>query len=108
METHAHAGMLLPHPGNSPRAIEDVIALGSDVDSSGAVPVDWLNRPLEWPHSVPWIRRLVERLARQFLLVGSPVRQKPLSLFWPGLIPRHLFFLAMVRAHGFRRLLPPY
>ena len=29
-------------------------------------------------------------------------------LFWPGLIPRNLFFLSVVLAHGFRRLLPPY
>jgi hypothetical protein len=29
-------------------------------------------------------------------------------LFWPGLLPRNLLFLAAVLAHGFRRLLPPY
>ena len=32
----------------------------------------------------------------------------PVPLFWPGVIPRNLFFLAAVLAHRFRRGLPPY
>jgi ADP-ribosylglycohydrolase len=112
----------LRHPGDFRAAVEEVIALGGDADSTGAVvggiagatlgggsiPEDWLDGLLEWPRSVAWMRRLAERLARQFPVAGSPVRQEPLPLAWPGLIPRNLFFLAMVLAHGFRRLLPPY
>jgi ADP-ribosyl-[dinitrogen reductase] hydrolase len=112
----------LRHPGDFRQAVEEVIALGGDADSTGAVvggiagatrgaggiPVDWLNGLLEWPRSVAWMRRLAECLARQFPVDGSPARQKPLPLFWPGLLPRNLFFLAMVLAHVFRRLLPPY
>jgi ADP-ribosyl-[dinitrogen reductase] hydrolase len=103
-------------------AVEEVIALGGDADTTGAVvggiagatlgasniPADWIKRLLEWPRSVAWMRRLAERLARQFPVDGIPVRQKPLPLFWPGLIPRNLLFLAVVLTHGFRRLLPPY
>lgn len=112
----------LRNPRSFRQAVEEVIALGGDADSTGAVvggiagatlgaggiPADWLNGLLEWPRSVAWMRRLAERLARQFPVVGSPVRQKPLSLFWPGLIPRNFIFLFVVLAHAFRRLLPPY
>ena len=54
------------------------------------------------------VKRLAERLARQFPVAGEAVRQGPVPLFWPGLIPRNLLFLAVVLGHGFRRLLPPY
>ncbi len=67
-----------------------------------------VDRLWEWPRSAAWMRRLAERLARQFPAGGSPVRQKPLPPFRPGLIPRNLLFLAVVMVHGFRRLLPPY
>jgi ADP-ribosyl-[dinitrogen reductase] hydrolase len=112
----------LRHPGNFRQAVEEVIALGGDADSTGAVvggiagatlgadsiPGDWLKGLLEWPRSVIWMRRLAERLARQFPVGMNPVRQKPLPLFWPGLIPRNLFFLFVALTHAFRRLLPPY
>jgi len=32
----------------------------------------------------------------------------PVRYFWPGIAVRNLFFLAVVLAHGFRRLAPPY
>jgi ADP-ribosylglycohydrolase len=113
----------LRHPSDFKRAVEEVIALGGDADSTGAVVggiagalvgaggirVDWIDGLLEWPRSVAWMRRLAERLARQFTGVGSlPVRQKSLPLFWPAVIPRNLFFLTVVLVHGTRRLLPPY
>jgi ADP-ribosylglycohydrolase len=112
----------LRHPGDFRRAVEEVIALGGDADSTGAVvggiagatlgaggiPAEWLAGLLEWPRSVPWVRRLAERLALQFPSRGSSEKQRPLALFWPWLFPRNLFFLAVVLGHGFRRLLPPY
>jgi ADP-ribosylglycohydrolase len=112
----------LRHPGDFRQAVEEVVALGGDADSTGAVvggiagatlgaggiPAEWLTGLLEWPRSVAWMRRLAERLARQFPHGGSPARPGPLPLFWPGLVPRNLFFLSVVLAHGFRRLLPPY
>jgi ADP-ribosyl-[dinitrogen reductase] hydrolase len=112
----------LRHPGDFRQAVEEVIALGGDADSTGAtvggiagatlgaggIPAEWLDGLLEWPRSVTWMHRLAERLVQQFQAGGSPVRQGPLPLFWPGLVPRNLFFLSVVLAHGFRRLLPPY
>jgi ADP-ribosylglycohydrolase len=112
----------LRHPRDFRAAVEEVVTLGGDADSTGAVvggiagatvgaggiPAGWLDGLREWPRSVAWMRRLAERLARQFPAAGSAARQRPLPLFWPGLIPRNLLFLALVLGHGFRRLLPPY
>ena len=112
----------LRHPGDFRQAVEEVIALGGDADSTGAVvggivgatvgasgiPADWRDGLLEWPRTVAWMGLLAERLAQQFPATRSPARQKPLALFWPGLVPRNLLFLAVVLAHVFRRLLPPY
>jgi ADP-ribosyl-[dinitrogen reductase] hydrolase len=112
----------LRHHNDFRWAVEEVIALGGDADSTGAVgggiagatlgaaaiPAAWRDGLLEWPRSVAWMRRLAERLARQFPAGGRPVRQGPVPLFWPGLIARNVLFLAAVLAHGLRRLLPPY
>jgi ADP-ribosylglycohydrolase len=112
----------LRHQGEFRQAVEEVIALGGDTDSTGAgvgglagatggvgaIPVAWVDRLMEWPRSVVWMRQLSERLAHQLSGAGSPRRQAPLPLFWPGLLPRNLLFLAVVLSHGFRRLLPPY
>lgn len=76
----------LRHLGNYRQAVEEVIALGGDADSTGAIvgglagatlgaggiPVTWLQGLWEWPRSVAWMQRLAQRLARQFPVVGSP------------------------------------
>jgi ADP-ribosylglycohydrolase len=112
----------LRHPGDFRQAVTEVIALGGDTDSTAAVvggiagatvgvngiPVEWLTGLLEWPRSVAWMRALAERLAAQLADEGSAKHLGPLPLFWPGLLPRNVLFLAVVLAHGFRRLLPPY
>jgi ADP-ribosylglycohydrolase len=112
----------LRHPGDFREAVEEVIGLGGDADSTGAVvggivgatvgaggiPPDWVNCLFEWPRSAAWLRNLAGRLSDQFPSGGDPKSRGPLSLFWPGLVPRNLLFLAVVLAHGFRRLLPPY
>ena len=95
-------------------AVESVVLVGGDADTTGAVagalagatggasavPADWLDGIAEWPRSTAWVRRLAGRLA------DGPDR--PVPLFWPGLVVRNAVFLAVVLAHGFRRLLPPY
>jgi ADP-ribosyl-[dinitrogen reductase] hydrolase len=101
-------------PATCGAAIEAVVALGGDADTTGAIvgalvgattgssgiPPEWLAGMWEWPRSVRWMRRLAERLAAD----GS----SPLPLLWPGLILRNTLFLAVVLLHGLRRLLPPY
>jgi ADP-ribosyl-[dinitrogen reductase] hydrolase len=109
-------------PRDFRRAVEEVILLGGDTDTTGAVvgglvgtlvgesgiPAEWVAGLAEWPCSVGWIRQLADRLA-QFVEM-SPEQQppRPRPVFWPGLLARNLLFLLVVLAHGFRRLLPPY
>jgi ADP-ribosyl-[dinitrogen reductase] hydrolase len=102
-------------PADFRRAVETVIALGGDTDTTGAIvgaisgatvgaariPTAWLAGIVEWPRSLAWMRRLADRLA-------APAPQPPLPLFWPGLIVRNGVFLLLVLLHAFRRLLPPY
>lgn len=108
--------------GDFRSAVEEVIALGGDADSTGAIvggiagatlgagmiPREWLAGILESPRSIGWMRRLAERLGQQFPPSGSGVSQHPVPLFWPGLLPRNLLFFSVVLLHAFRRLLPPY
>jgi ADP-ribosylglycohydrolase len=112
----------LRHPNDFRQAVEEVIALGGDADSTGAIvggiagatvgaagiPEEWLRGLFEWPRSVAWMRSLADRLAKQFPRDGTADNQKPLPLFWPAILPRNLLFLSIVLLHGFRRLLPPY
>jgi ADP-ribosyl-[dinitrogen reductase] hydrolase len=113
-------------PGDFRRAVEKVIVLGGDADTTGAIvggmagatvgaggiPAEWIGGLLEWPRSVAWLRALAARLAEQFPGAGAAVRPTagdgPLPLFWPGLIPRNLLFVAVVFLHALRRALPPY
>ena len=112
----------LRHHGDFRSAVEEVIDLGGDTDSTAAIvggisgatvgvsgiPPEWINGILEWPRSVAWMRALASRLAIQFPAHDGPEFRGPQPLFWPGLIPRNLMFLVIVLMHGFRRLLPPY
>ncbi|MFB3881801.1 MAG: ADP-ribosylglycohydrolase family protein [Armatimonadota bacterium] len=107
----------LRYPKDFRQAVEEVILLGGDTDTTGAIvggmmgatlgasviPNDWLDRLAEWPRSTTWMRRLGARLAESL-----SERAAPLPLFWPGLLPRNLLFTATVLYHGFRRVLPPY
>jgi ADP-ribosylglycohydrolase len=112
----------LRHRDSFREALESVILLGGDTDTTGAiigalagaalgasaVPAEWLDRIFEWPRSVRWMRRLAENLAAFFSDAEEGAKPRPVHVFWPGLIPRNLLFMLVVLAHGFRQLLPPY
>lgn len=103
-------------PDSFRRAVEEVIMLGGDTDTAGAItgalagatcgassiPAEWLTGLWEWPRSVAWMRRLAESLA------SPAANRKAPRLFWPALAPRNALFLIVVLLHAFRRLLPPY
>jgi len=111
----------LRHPGDFRAAVEEVILLGGDSDTTAAItgaiagatvgvagiPVELVAGLLEWPRSVRWMRTLAERLSSVF---GSdpPHASPSLSLFWPGVLLRNLFFFLVVLGHVCRRCLPPY
>lgn len=102
----------LRSPHDFRRVIGDVVALGGDADTTGAIagalagatvgaagiPAEWL-AIADWPRSTGWIRAL----AAQVEVGGAPIR-----LWWPAVPLRNLAFLAVVLATAFRRLLPPY
>jgi ADP-ribosylglycohydrolase len=109
----------LRHQDNFHDAVTAAIRCGGDTDTVAAIvggivgarvgkagiPAAWLDGLWEWPRSVAWMEQLGERLA-EVCVNGRP--QPALPLAWWAIPPRNLFFLAVVLAHGFRRLLPPY
>lgn len=100
-------------------AVTQVVECGGDTDSTGAIvggivgasvgkdgiPSDWLDRLFEWSRTVEWMERLAEQMES---VSQSDVPVRPIGLPVYGVLPRNLFFLAVVLYHGFRRLLPPY
>lgn len=94
------------------QAVGDVVMLGGDSDTTGAIvgalagasagesgiPPEWL-AILDFPRSLGWIRKLAARLAE---------RAGPLPLWWPVVPVRNGLFAAIVLTTGLRRLLPPY
>jgi len=104
----------LRHRGDFAAAVGSCIRCGGDTDTVAAIVgslagcevgvdgilVDWREGLVDWPRSP----RVLGRFAVE---LGSP-GGKPVRWFWPGIVLRNLFFLAVVLTHGFRRLLPPY
>lgn len=112
----------LRNPDDFRTALEDVIELGGDSDTTAAIagglagatlgvsaiPDAWLKGLIEWPRSEAWIRRLAARLAFCFADDQPRQPQKALWLPWFVLPVRNLGFLSIVLKHGVRRLFPPY
>lgn len=102
----------LRSPRDVRRAIEEVVQLGGDSDTTAAIvgalagaaagaagiPEDWLGI-VDYPRSLSWIRQLGARLE---------ARGEPLALCWPAVPARNVVFLVIALAIGLRRLLPPY
>jgi ADP-ribosylglycohydrolase len=120
----------LRNPTDFRAALESVIRLGGDTDSTAAItgalagvtlgangiPDEWVDGICEWPRSTNWMRGLarcvttavVNRKLQKSGTDGDHQANTTQSLFWPGLLPRNIIFLLIVLAHGFRRLAPPY
>lgn len=109
----------LRHPVDFRAALISALNCGGDTDTVGAItgalagltggkrsiPHEWLNAVREWPCSCLVIERIADRLDEQ---KSAGNRIGPVQYFWPGRILRNPLFLAIVLAHGVRRLLPPY
>lgn len=101
------------HFGDFRATIEAVVRLGGDTDTVAAIagslagisstkegiPGDWIVGICECPHSISYILSLARALDEE---VESHSR------FSWMLFPRGLMFMAIVLAHGVRRLFPPY
>lgn len=100
-------------------ALEEIVALGGDTDSTAAIlggilgarlgpdaiPRDWRADLWEWPNT----SRSMENLARDLadsLDCGEAIVAPRLILPWQ--LARNAFFVAVMLAHALRRMLPPY
>lgn len=70
-----------------------------------AIPNEWIEKLIEWPRTVTWMKQLASVLAEN--LDGNHVANPP-SMRWLPTLPRNAAFAATVLGLGFRRLLPPY
>lgn len=109
----------LRHPHDLRTAIVEVVRCGGDTDTTAAIvggivgaaigkaeiPQEWLNGLWEWPRTIAWMEQLAGQL---YSVVSSGQAERPARLPVYGVVPRNLLFLAIVLAHGFRRVLPPY
>ncbi len=112
-----HAWMC--HPNDYRAAVLETIRLGGDTDTTAAVvgalvgaragkegiPAEWLANLWEWPRTIAWMEELAGVLAERCAdgAAGKAREVNPLAL-----LARNVFFIALVLAHGLRRLLPPY
>lgn len=104
----------LRHPADFRHAVEEIILLGGDADSTAAilggiigasagqeaVPDSWRERVHHWPITPQWIQGIARALA------GQSERAPRLS--FAAMLLRNLVLIPIVLAHGFRRLAPPY
>jgi ADP-ribosylglycohydrolase len=78
--------------------------IGAGVGTAG-VPQDWLDGLMEWPRSVRWIESLAQYLGTSR---ANQTQPKFHDAPFAAIALRNLLFTAVVLAHGFRRLAPPY
>jgi len=107
------------HFGDFESTLTAVLDCGGDTDTSGAIagaiagavvgeagiPDRWIRGICDWPRGPRLLATVAERLA---VASGGGRAAPPVRYFWPGAVARNLFFLAVVLAHGLRRLAPPY
>lgn len=118
------------HFGDFATTLTEVLSCGGDADTTGAIvgamagattgpeaiPRGWIDPIVDWPRSVGLLRNVADRLAPiapwpapdTGALVPVGAAPGPVAYAWPGVVLRNALFLAIVLAHGFRRLAPPY
>ena len=108
-----HSWLRVPQSFRS--AMQTVLCLGGDADTTGAVlggilganlgaqaiPAQWLAAVREWPCSMRWLTEVAQALAD----TRSDVGQRPPRCFWPAVPGRNLLFLLVVLSHGVYRLM---
>lgn len=102
------------HHGDFRATIESIVLAGGDVDTVAAIagamagavggpsgiPSDWIAGIADMPHGAAYVRKLARRIVDDSVKVATHLS--------PMLLPRGIVFTALVLAHGFRRLAPPY
>lgn len=105
------------------QAIEHMIAMGGDTDTSAAIlgailgaksgreafPDSWRRSLCDWPLSRARLERIADTLADRFATqTGAPDKANPAPRYPPYLLllVRNLLFMVLVLAHGLKRLIP--
>lgn len=111
------------HFGDFRGTMEAVFHCGGDTDTSCAIagamagavtgedgiPEDWVRDIADYPHGVDFLRQVADALAdARGDGLGLRKDSHPGGPYWSAMLVRNAFFLAVVLAHGIRRLLPPY
>jgi len=105
----------LSHQDDARKAILEAVRCGGDADSTAAIvggivgahvgideiPYDWLDKMIEWPRTVAWMKKCAHEAA-----LGQHLKTP--VWFGAATFIRNLFLLLVVLGHGLRRLLPPY
>ncbi len=107
------------HPNDLDAGLIEIVRLGGDTDTTASIlggiigtavgpagiPERLIKDLWSWPLTSKWITNLGTALTG----VVESGQDQPVPGFLPGArLLRNLFFLAIVLAHGFRRLAPPY
>ncbi len=112
----------LSHPADYRGAVLAAIECGGDTDTVAAIvggimgsgvgregiPLAWLDKLAEWPHTVSWMQTLSDELARRAAGTNYYDGESVPIAGAVKVLVRNVFFLAVVLTHGLRRLLPPY
>ncbi|MFH1349761.1 MAG: ADP-ribosylglycohydrolase family protein [Pseudomonadota bacterium] len=107
------------HPRDFSPAIIEAIRCGGDTDTVASIvggivgaavgkqgiPDELISNLWEWPITPQWMESLGKTL---FDVVTKGHSQDSPGIPYPAMLLRNLFFITIVLAHGFRRLLPPY
>ncbi|MCF7981953.1 MAG: ADP-ribosylglycohydrolase family protein [Pseudomonadales bacterium] len=105
----------LHHYGDFKRTLTEVLNCGGDTDTVGAItgalagatvgedaiPAEWIENIMEWPRSVSLLRKVADALS-----TGNNSPSGSIKYFWPVVIVRNIFMLAVVFGHIFLRLIP--
>jgi ADP-ribosyl-[dinitrogen reductase] hydrolase len=106
----------LRHQNNYQTAIQEIIKLGGDTDTTAAIlggiigarvgkkgiPQTWLNNLWDYPRHLQWIEKVGIRLAQ---VCDTEKSLLPVKLAWYLLPIRNFIFLIIILGHGFARLL---
>ena len=107
------------HFGDFEATLQAVLDCGGDTDTIAAIagavagtvtgesgiPEDWLAGLAGWPVCNSHLRKIAGRACEGSL---RRVPLQPVPYFWPGMLPRNLFALALTLFHLMRRLAPPW
>lgn len=98
------------------QSLTEIIRMGGDTDTTAAIlggiagatcgkrsiPKSLLDNLFEWPRSVSWMEKVSEYLYLKYVQKEDKTK---VSLFWPGVFVRNVFFLGVIIFHAIYRII---